>query len=229
MHNFGHIVCSFILLLVSASTAHAAMPAATSAANQESYGYANPDPALFYGKSRLNALTFKVNTVAAAMLITNATFELEWKRWSVQLPLYYSNIDYFSHRVKFRVGAIQPGIRYWLSPDKVLGHTGFFVGAHVGLAWYNMALGGTDRIQDHDARTPALGGGIEGGWRHTIGPSGRWKIELSVGVGVYRAHYDLINNTTGILKHTRSKAFVGLDHVGVSFGYSLDLKKGKRP
>ena len=112
------------------------------------YDYTQIDPALYpdiyYGKSRLNAMTFKVNAMAAAALITNATFELEWKQWSVQLPMYYSNLDYFSHRVRFRVAAFQPGIRYWFDRDKVLGHTGFFVGAHVGLAWYNMSLGGSD-------------------------------------------------------------------------------------
>ena len=170
-------------------------------------------------------MTFKVIAVAAAVAVTNATFELEWRRWSVQLPLYYSNLDYFSHRVKFRTGAIQPGVRYWFAPDRVVGHTGFFAGAHFGIAWYNMSFGGTDRIQDRDGRTPALGGGLEGGWRRTLGRSGHWKLELSLGVGVYSARYDLIDNTTGVLKHTSSKVFVGVDHVGVTFGYSLDLKK----
>ncbi len=179
----------------------------------------------FYGKSRLNALTFKVNAVAAAVAVTNAAFELEWRRWSVQLPLYYSNLDYFSHRVKFRTGVIQPGVRYWFAPDRVVGHTGFFAGAHFGIAWYNMSFGGTDRIQDRDGRTPAIGGGLEGGWRRTLGRSGHWKLELSLGVGVYSARYDLIDNTTGVLRHTSSKVFVGVDHVGVTFGYSLDLKK----
>ena len=55
------------------------------------YDYTQIDPALYpdiyYGKSRLNAMTFKVNAVAAAALITNAAFELEWKQWSVQLQI----------------------------------------------------------------------------------------------------------------------------------------------
>ena len=194
------------------------------------YDYTQIDPALYpdiyYGKSRLNAMTFKVNAVAAAALITNAAFELEWKQWSVQLPMYYSNLDYFSHRVRFRVAAFQPGIRYWFDRDNVLGHTGFFVGAYVGLAWYNMSLGGSDRIQDHKGRSPALGGGLESGWRRTLGKSGRWKLELSLGVGVYRAYYDHIDNRySGAVKSTVRKAFVGIDHVGVSFGYTIDLKK----
>lgn len=180
----------------------------------------------FYGKSRLNALTFKVNAAAAAMLITNATFELEWKRWSVQLPLYYSNLDYFSHRVKFRTFALQPSLRYWFAPDRVVGHTGFFVGVHYGMAWYNVALGGSDRFQDHKGRTPAIGGGIEGGWRTDIGRSGHWKLELSLGVGAYKARYDRIENKhSGVLKAYRNKTFVGIDHVAVSVGYTLDLKK----
>ncbi|MDE6612810.1 MAG: DUF3575 domain-containing protein [Muribaculaceae bacterium] len=225
------VVFVAVPVLASASVEPAEAEVAVSKSISVPYDYTKIDPALYpeiyYGKSRLNAMTFKVNAVAAAALITNATFELEWKQWSVQLPMYYSNLDYFSHRVRFRIAAFQPGIRYWFGRDTVLGHTGFFAGAHFGLAWYNMSLGGSDRIQDHKARTPALGGGLEGGWRRVLGKSGRWKLELSLGVGVYRAHYDHIDNRhSGAVKSTVKKAFVGIDHVGVSFGYTLDLKKG---
>ncbi|MCM1067063.1 MAG: DUF3575 domain-containing protein [Muribaculaceae bacterium] len=185
-----------------------------------------PDHSLFYGKSRLNALTFKVNAVGVGLLQLNTTFELEWRQWSVQLPVYYSNLDYFSHRVKFRTMALQPGVRYWFTPEADSGHRGWFVGAHFGMAWYNVALGGTDRIQDHKGRTPALGGGIEGGWRRTLGRTGRWKLELSIGVGAYKARYDHIDNHDGTLLRYSKRTFVGIDHVGVSFCYSLDLKKG---
>ncbi len=179
----------------------------------------------FYGKSRLNALTFKVNAVAAAFAVTNATFELEWRRWSVQLPLYYSNLDYFSHRVKFRTGAIQPGVRYWFAPDRVVGHTGFFAGAHFGIAWYNMSFGGTDRIQDRDGRTPALGGGLEGGWRRTlVGRSGTGSSSCRL-AWASTAHATTSSTTHGRAAAHIVEVFVGVDHVGVTFGYSLDLKK----
>lgn len=188
-----------------------------------------PDPALFYGKSRLNALTFKVNAVGAAMLVTNATFELEFSRWSAQLPVYFSGLDYFSHQTKFRIMALQPGIRYWFRPESDTGHTGWFAGAHLGMAWYNFALSGGDRIQDHNGRTPALGGGIEAGWRTTLGKTGRWKLELAIGAGAYKARYDHIDNSgAGTVKSYRNKTFFGIDHVGVTFGYSLDLKKKKK-
>ncbi len=179
----------------------------------------------YYGRSRLNALTFKVNAVAAALAVTNASFELEWRRWSVQLPVYYSNLDYFSHRVKFRTIAMRPSLRFWFSPDRVVGHTGFFAGVHFGMAWYNVAMGGIDRIQDHGGHTPALGGGIEAGWRMPLGRSGHWKFELSLGVGAYKARYDRIDNTTGVLKAYRNRTIFCVDNLGVSFGYSLDLKK----
>ena len=180
----------------------------------------------YYGHSRLNALTFKVNAVAAALAVTNASFELEWRRWSVQLPVYYSNLDYFSHRVKFRTFALRPAFRYWFSSDKVVGHTGWFVGVHYGMAWYNVAMGDTDRIQDHGSHTPALGGGVEFGWRMPLGRSGHWKFELSLGAGLYKARYDRIdNNSSGVLKAYRNRTIFCIDNVGVSFGYSLDLKK----
>lgn len=161
------------------------------------------------------------------MLIPNLTAEYEWRRWSAQLPIYYSDLNYFSRRVKFHTIALQPGVRYWFnSGDAAHGHTGLFAGVHFGVAWYNASLGGTDRYQDYERRTPAVGGGVEIGWRTAFGSSRRWKFELSIGGGAYSLHYDRFANPAsgrGELIGSRRKTFIGVDNVGVSFGYSFDM------
>ncbi len=48
-----------------------------------------------------SSLTLKTNVADWNMLISNLTPEKEWPRWSAQLPTYYSDHNYFSHRVKY--------------------------------------------------------------------------------------------------------------------------------
>ncbi len=170
-------------------------------------------------------LYLKTNAVGWGMLITNVAVELDLSpHWSVALPVYYSSWDYFSHTVKFRTFNLQPEIRYWLREDD-----GFFFGAHLGLAYYNLAWDSDYRIQDRDRSTPALGGGVSFGYRMPIIKNNRWKMEFSLGGGVYDLHYDkFLNEHNGFLVESVKKTYFGFDQVAVSFSYMFDLKKKRR-
>ena len=98
----------------------------------------------------------KTNAIGWVMMVANASVEIDLsRRFSINLPFYYSGLDYFTRRAKFRILATQPELRFWFAEKRRV-----FVGAHFGVASYNFALGGKWRIQDHNGTSPALGGGI---------------------------------------------------------------------
>lgn len=170
-------------------------------------------------------LYIKTNAVAWAMAITNIAFEADLlPHLSFTLPIYYSAWNYGTHKVKFRSFALEPEVRGWLRSD----NTGFFAGAHFGLAQYNMALGGKYRYQDHCGNTPAIGGGVSLGYRCRLGHSRRWMMEFTLGGGVYKLHYDVFDNSSvpyGQKVDERRKTFLGVDNVGVTFIYTVPLRK----
>ena len=176
-------------------------------------------------------LHVKTNAIGLGMGIANAAVEIDLaKHWSFTLPVYYSAWDYFKTTIKFRTFAIQPEIRYWLSED----NDGFFAGAHLGWAYYNFAFDGDYRYQDHNRETPALGGGMSIGYRLPVTKNNRWRLEFSLGAGVYPLHYDKFHNTPdtkdGLMTESIKKTYWGIDQAAVSLAYTLDLKKkgGKR-
>ena len=177
-------------------------------------------------------LYLKTNTLGLAMGIGNAATELDLaNHWSFSLPICYSAWNYFTTTIKFRTFAIQPELRYWLSEE----NDGFFVGAHFGLAYYNLAINGDYRYQDHNCESPAIGGGLSVGYRLPISKNNRWKAEFSLGAGVYPLYYDKFHNTPNIkdglmIESGVKKIYWGIDQATVSFSYMLDLKKkgGKR-
>ncbi len=172
------------------------------------------------------AIYVKTNAVGWAMLISNAGVEWEFSsRWSAALSVYYSALNYFKLTRKFRTLAIMPEIRLWLNDGK---KTRFWVDAHLGLAYYNYAKCGDWRYQDHNGRTPALGGGLGLGLRTPLGHSGHWFFETSVGAGVYRLHYDIFRNErNGALTGERHRTFYGLDRVALSIAYKFNLNRHK--
>ncbi|MCB6980485.1 DUF3575 domain-containing protein [Bacteroides uniformis] len=173
-------------------------------------------------------LHLKTNALGLALAIANVAAEVDLARhWSFTLPVYYSAWDYFSHKVKFRTFALQPEARYWPREE----NDGLFAGAHLGLAYYNFATGGDYRTQDHDRETPAWGGGLSVGYRLPLSRNSRWKMEFSVGAGVYPAKYDkFINGHNGLLAYTDRKTYVGLDQLNISIAYTFNTfkKGGKR-
>lgn len=168
----------------------------------------------------------KTNAIGWGMGIANFAFEMDLaKHWSFTLPVYYAAWNYFDSTVKFRTFAVQPEVRYWFSEE----NQGLFTGAHIGLAYYNVAWGGDYRYQDHNRHTPAIGGGLSVGYRMPLGKSQRWKVEFSLGVGVYPLHYDKFHNTPdykdGLMVDSQKKTYWGIDQASVSFAYTLDFKR----
>ena len=124
-----------------------------------------------------------------------------------------------------KVFAFQPEFRYWFKPE----NDGWFVGAHFGAGFYNFALDGDYRYQDHRRETPSMGGGISAGYRAYLSKNKRWKMEFALGGGVYDSHYDKFRNTPdvkdGLLIADYQKVWYGIDQVAVSVAYAFNLKK----
>ena len=171
-------------------------------------------------------LSLKSNLLGWAMGVSNFAVEIDMaEHWSFHLPLYYSAWNYFKPTTKFRILATQPEIRYWFSEN----NENFFLGAHFGMAYFNVAAGGAYRYQDHYKKTPALGGGLTVGYRMPIRKNSNWKVEFSVGAGGYSVHYDRFHNTPdatkGLMVDNVKTTYWGIDNVSISFLYSFDLKR----
>lgn len=168
----------------------------------------------------------KTNAVGLGLLMANLGVEFDLGRYlSLNIPVYYSGVNYFTPTVKFRTLATQPELRVWPKTN----NDGFFIGAHMGFAYYNFAFNGDWRYQDHAGRTPTLGGGLSLGYRLPISKNERWKLEFGVGAGVYPLHYDVFHNLRNVkdgqLADTRKKTYIGLDNVHIGISYRIPMKK----
>lgn len=175
---------------------------------------------------RKGDLYIKANAIGYAMAAANIAVEYHFAEdWSICLPFYYSGVDYFKNTLKFRVCTLQPEVRYHIP-----GVEGMFVGAHLGVGWFNMALDGNYRIQDSAGKRPAWGGGLGLGYRMPFRKAPRWGIEFSLGAGVYDVRYDKFYNVHNGAYAGRNihKVFFGIDNAAVSFTYRFDLDKGGR-
>ena len=171
-------------------------------------------------------LYLKTNVLGLGLAMVNTAVEIDlMQHLSLTLPIYYSAWNYFKQTIKFRTFAVQPELRYWLSEE----NDGFFSGVHFGLAYYNFAFDGDYRYQDHNRETPAIGGGVSIGYRLPISKNNRWRVEFSLGSGVYSRHYDKFHNTPrtkdGLMIESIKKTYWNIDQAAVSFSYSFDLKK----
>lgn len=172
-------------------------------------------------------LHLKTNLIGLAMLSANLAVEYDLARhWSVTLPIYYCAMDWFKSTIKFRNFTIQPELRYWFRHSD---NDGWFVGAHLEMEYYNFAFDGEYRYQDYRGRTPALGGGLSFGYRKPISKNKRWRMEFTLGAGIYPLDYSLFYNTPdvkdGQWAGRRKETYVGLDQVAVTLAYSFDMKK----
>ncbi len=175
----------------------------------------------------------KTNLPAWLCLWTNAAFEVDIApHFSFALPIYYSGFNYFKRTLKFRTFALQPEFRWFPKAD----NSGFFAGIHAGMVYYNIALRGDLRYQDHDGNTPAFGGGVAIGYRFHITANPNLYMEASVGGGIYKLHYDeFLNKHNGLKVGERKRTFYGIDQAAFSFVYRFDCgrkskaKKGGRP
>lgn len=169
----------------------------------------------------------KTNIIGWGMGHANIAAEFDIApHWSVSIPFYYSGgFDYFKETLKFRGIVLQPEVRYYTKLNE-----GFFIGAHAGLGWYNFALDGEFRIQDHKGHTPAYGGGISLGYKMPFKNHPNWGMEFVLGAGVYKAKYDIFyNEHNGPYEDTAvEKVFFGLDNVSVAFTYNFNIRKEGR-
>lgn len=168
-------------------------------------------------------LLVKTNLAGWVLGISNIGFEIDLARhWSLSVPIYYSAWNYFKSNSKFRTLMLQPETRYWFRKN----NERWFLGAHFGLAYYNFAIGKNYRTQDHDGKSPALGGGLSAGYRMPISHDGRWKLEFSAGIGIYALHHDKFrNHKDGLLVKTEKKTYYGIDQFAITLSYSFGLKK----
>lgn len=170
----------------------------------------------------------KTNIVGWGFAMTNLAAEIDViPHLSVNVPFYYSGgYDYFSPFVKFRGIVLQPEVRYypWLQGNL---NGGFFLGAHLGLGWYNYALNGDYRIQDYGGNRPAFGGGLSVGYKHRFKKNPAWGVEFALGAGVYNAKYDLFYNEENGPYYNKGikKTWFGVDNAAVSFFYEFDIKR----
>lgn len=169
----------------------------------------------------------KTNVIGLGMGIANIAAEIDLApHWSIAVPFYYSGgYDYFKPTVKFRCIVVQPEARFY-----VKGNDGFYLGAHLGLGWYNFALDGEFRIQDYKGRTPAYGGGLGLGYALNFKKNPRWGMEFSIGGGAYKTKYDMFYNEINgpYAKHGVEGWYYGVDNASISFTYSFNLKKEGR-
>lgn len=167
----------------------------------------------------------KTNTLGLAIAIPNVGVEIDLAKYlSLSVPVYYSAWNYFTSTVKFRTLAVQPELRFWFNEK----NQNFFLGAHFGYAQYNLAIEGEYRYQDHDGKSPLLGGGISLGYRMPMSKNNRWHVEFAIGAGVYNLHYDRFYNVdNGKLVDTYHKIYWGIDNAAINISYNIDLKKRK--
>lgn len=171
-------------------------------------------------------LTLKTNMAGWAVAVANAGIEIDIvENFSFHLPVYYSGVDYFTRTVKFRILALQPEFRYYIPKVE-----GLFLGAHFTMAYFNFAVNGNYRIQDHSGRTPMLGGGVSLGYKLHFKKNPRWGMEFALGAGAYRFDYDrYVNEKNGPYVDTINKTYIGPDNFAISFTYDFDLpRKGAK-
>ncbi len=164
----------------------------------------------------------KTNLIGWGMAVANLSLELDIApHWTFAIPAYYSAVDYFHWSTKFRVLTVQPELRWW--PSRI--NQKFFLGAHFGFGYYNVAWGEEWRIQDHAGEVPALGGGLSVGYRMPLTRNGKLQIEFAVGAGAYKVHYDkFVNQPNGLLFSEHKMTFIGVDNASISLVWRIEAK-----
>lgn len=156
----------------------------------------------------------KTNTLFLAALVANVGVEVElWKKWSLDVPVWYSPYNITSTR-KIRLMAVQPEIRHWL---KKAGE-GHFFGLHTHVAGFNVAINDNGRYQDPNH---ALWGmGLSYGYATHISKNKRWSLEFNLGVGFAEYDYDAYRNwANGPKFRSGSDWYWGITRAGISISY----------
>ena len=184
-----------------------------------------PPEGLFDKDEWVRQLRVGTNAVGLGLLLGNLSAEVDITRnLSFHLPVYYSALNYFTSTIKFRALGFQPELRWNFTRP-----AGLFVGAHFGLAYFNLATNGNWRIQTHNGNEPLIGGGVSLGYRLPLSKDKRWNLDFVLGAGAYRFNYDkFYNEPNGALAGSVSKTYWGLDNAALNFSYSFDLRRGRK-
>ena len=184
-----------------------------------------PPEGLFDKEEWVRQLRVGTNAVGLCLLLGNLSAEVDITRnLSFHLPVYYSALNYFTSTIKFRALGFQPELRWNFTRP-----AGLFVGAHFGLAYFNLATDGNWRIQTHNGNEPLIGGGVSIGYRLPLSKDKRWNLDFVLGAGAYRFNYDkFYNEPNGALAGSVSKTYWGLDNAALNFSYSFDLRRGRK-
>ena len=184
-----------------------------------------PPAGLFDKDEWVRQLRVGTNAVGLCLLLGNLSAEVDITRnLSFHLPVYYSALNYFTSTIKFRALGFQPELRWNFTRP-----AGLFVGAHFGLAYFNLATDGNWRIQTHNGNEPLIGGGVSIGYRLPLSKDKRWNLDFVLGAGAYRFNYDkFYNEPNGALAGSVSKTYWGLDNAALNFSYSFDLRRGRK-
>ena len=160
--------------------------------------------------------SIKTNGLFLGALIANVGFEVElWRRWSLDVPFWYSPYDYTPTR-KIRLLATQPELRYWL---KKAGKGNFF-GLHTHIVGFNVAINDNGRYQDPNH---ALWGmGLSYGYATHLDKAQRWSLEFNIGAGFAEYDYDVYRNWRNGPKFRSGDNFYwGITRAGISIAYKF--------
>lgn len=119
---------------------------------------------------------------------------------------------------RWRLGLIQPEVRYWLCEK----FNGGFFGLHAHYAHYN--VGGlkwfSDNMKNNRYQGDLYGGGISYGYQWILGD--RWNLEATIGVGYARLVYDKYPCTSCGTRIKRDHSnYWGPTKVGISLIYII--------
>lgn len=165
--------------------------------------------------TRDRLIAVKTNIVPWGFGVANLGIEIEIsKSFSISLPVWWS--PYFiSKKYALRTLLLQPECRYWLKDTG----TSHFFGIHAGAVWYNIRF---KDIRYQDVTFPLLNGGITYGYALRLNK--HFYAEFSIGVGYVFTKYDRFYNIdNGAKIDTRQTSYVGIDQLGISLVYHLDL------
>lgn len=185
----------------------------SSADTRDVSGPVQSSPAIDDKMSEYDRWSFKTNIPAWALVVANAAVEYRFaEHWSVDFPLYYSCWT-TARTYRFRTLAIQPSLRYWLSPE----WKGHFFGVHLTTGQYNISVDRSTRYQDVNGM---YGIGLDYGYGLNL--SEHWGLEFNIGAGYIYTKYDSFYNIdNGALYDTSAENYWGLTRCGISIIYRL--------
>ena len=169
-------------------------------------------------------IAVKTNLLWDAATIANLGVEVELgRRWSLDIPVYYSPYNLSSTR-KLRLLATQPELRRWLGAKAGEGH---FIGLHGHIGGFNVAINDHGRYQDPER--PLWGFGLGYGYAINFGKEKRWGMEFNIGAGFADYKYDAYyNRPNGQIFKSGHDTWWGITRAGVTLTYKWWIPRKAR-